>query len=257
MNKYDLPLTTPSVQTIVPAMNRSGVVYGWYPITSHSFSGVERTYTLSDGLVIPITTVTKDKGMYGVQQYMAAVFPLGIANDYKPWASTLLIKPDSGYYRWWSMPSEGWVLHFGSGSLIESLSTRMNISAVLPAVPGAPTVTTPLALSWQASIPFEALTGDCEFFDFNWMTLFQSQSTTLTPLRIIVLTNPAPIAPSTVPPIVATVIGNPIMTANGPLYDTIRLMKLGELAPGSFAFTFSVIDDRNQSTTVTLNLTVQ
>jgi len=191
MNQYGLPLTTPSVQTILPAIIQSGIVVGWYPIASHSFAGTETSFTLSDGTVVPITTVTKDNGMEGVQQYMAAVFPLGIANNYAPWASSLLIKPDAGYYRWWSLPTETWMLHFGYGTLLESLHTRLNISNAQPAAPGAPTVTTPAAITWQASIAFADLTGDCEFFDFNWITTFRASTTGVDPLRVVVVSNPA------------------------------------------------------------------
>jgi len=249
MNQYGLPLTTPSVQTILPAIIQSGIVVGWYPIASHPFA----SFTLSDGTVVPITTVTKDNGMEGVQQYMAAVFPLGIANNYAPWASSLLIKPDAGYYRWWSLPTETWMLHFGYGTLLESLHTRLNISNAQPAAPGAPTVTTPAAITWQASIAFADLTGDCEFFDFNWITTFRASTTGVDPLRVVVVSNPA----GTPPPLVAKVIGIPQATAAGPIYDTIRILRLAELSAGIYVFTFNVIDTAGQTTAVTFNLTVQ
>lgn len=255
--KYGLALTASITQTILPALTQDGLVKGWYPIASHVFTGSETSFTLSDGTVVPVMSVTKDKGMEGVQQYMAAVWPKGLASNYFPWASSVLVKPDAGYYRWWSLPTETWMLHFGYGTLLDSLHTRMNISAVVPSNPSAPTVTTPLALTWNASIAYDTLTGDCEFFDFNWITLFKSQTTSMDPLRIVVVSNPA----GSPPPMVAQVIGIPQAVAAGlnagaTIYDTIRIMKLTELAAGAYAFTFTVYDSLGQTANVTLNLTV-
>ena len=77
------------------------------------------------------------------------------------------------------------------------------------------------------------------------------------PLSITVVSNPAPIGSATVSPMVAKVIGIPVATANGVLYDTIRLVKLADEVPaGVYAFVFSIANVSGLSTTVTLNLTV-
>jgi len=258
-NKYGQALVAPITQTILPVMTKDGLVKGWYPIASHTFSGSETSYTIPDGtnggagISVPVTTVTKDKGMEGVQQYMAAVWPSGLAANYFPWASPSLVKPDAGYYRWYSLPVETWMLHFGYGTLLESLHTRMNISAVVPSNPSAPTVTTPLALTWNASVEYDTINGDCDFFDFNWIALFKTQTTSMDPLRIVVNSVPS----GSPPPFGAQVIGIPQATAYGMVYDTIRIMKLGELAPGGpYAFTFTVYDSLGQTAAVTMNLTV-
>lgn len=262
MNKYDLPLVASSRQTILPVMTKDGHVRGWYPIAAQTFTGAERTFTLSDtgnggsGTVVPITTVTVDKtGNNGVSQYMAAVWPTGLAKNYHPWASTLLQKPDAGYYRWYSMSTESWFLHFGGGALIDGLSGgTLNLAVSAVSNPAAPSVT-PLALNWQASVEFAALNGDCPFLDFNWLTLFKVSSADPA-TRIVVVSNPAPIAPDPLPPIVASVIGIPTATANGTLYDTVRLMKLGDIVAGTYVFNFRVYDTFGQFTAVALTLTV-
>lgn len=257
-NKYGLALKAPIRQTILPAMNESGIIYGWYPITATNFAGTERTFTLTDGpqTVVPITTVTTDSGK-GVPQYMAAVWPKGIAANYQPWASTLLMAPDAGYYRWWSMPSEAWLLHHGLGTLLTALEGKMDLT-----VPAASTQAPPTAsngtLRWQASVKYDQLSGMCPFFDFNWITLFAATSTGIDPVQIVVTGNPAPIAPSTVSPMKAVVVGAPQAVAGGGVvYNTVRIMKLADEVPaGSYTFNFNITDTKGQSTAVTLTLTV-
>lgn len=246
MNKYGLALKTPSVQTLIPVMNKSGVMYGFYPITSHSFTGAETNYALSD-MTTPLTTVTVDSDQY-VKQYMAAVYPLGIAANYQPWASSNLIAPGDGASRWFSMPAESWFLHFSKGTLVQSLTQNMNQVVTLPAVPGAPTVVTPQAMTFNGSISYAALTGGCSFFDFNWTTTFVTTGD-MVPLSILPLTNPAGMK--------ATVIGVPTATPNGIMYDSIRIIKTAEdLAPGVYVFTFAITGMNGLSASVTLNLTV-
>ncbi len=118
-------------------------------------------------------------------------------------------------------------------------------------------MTTPLAIIWEASIDYATLFGDCPFFDFNWVTLFNAKSTTKA-IRIVSTSNPAPIAPSTVSPIVAKVLGTPVIVGEGVVqYNTIRIMRLDDaVATGVYAFGFNVYDELGQVTAVTLNLTV-
>ena len=99
MNKYGQPLAAPIRQTILPAMTKDGRIIGWYPIAAQTFTGAETSVTIPDtgnggaGTVIPVMSVTQDSGI-GLPQYMAAVWPTGLAANYQPWASTLLQKPD-------------------------------------------------------------------------------------------------------------------------------------------------------------------
>ena len=256
MSNYGLPLSSPSKQTILPILTEDGRVRGWYPIAVTTFNGTETSYTTSDGVVVPLKTVTTDTGN-GISQYMAAVFPVGLPFNYFPWASADLVDGGEGYYRWWSLPTEAWTLHFGAGPLIEGLEWGLGHAGVSPPTPPAPPGAANGTLTWRASVKYEALFGNCPFFDFNWITLFQAQSTTVTPLRIVVTSNPAPIAPATVPPMKASVIALPVATPNGPVYDTVRIMKLADqVPPGTYTWTFAVYDDQGQSTPVNFVLTV-
>jgi len=246
MNKYGLALAAPSTQTLIPAMNASGLMYGFYPIASTVFDGTESSLTLPD-CTVPLTTVTVDSGA-AVKQYMAAVWPLGIANGYAPWASSSLVAPGDGAYRWFSMPTESWFLHFGLGTLATALTIGMSQVVTSPAAPSAPTVTTPVAYVYNGSISYAAITGDCAFFDFNWVLAF-TQTQDQVPLRITPVTSPAGL--------LAKVIGVPTATANGVMYDSIRILRLNPaITPGVYVFTSSITNLSGLSSTVTLNLTI-
>lgn len=247
MNKYGLPLSTPSTQTILPAIREDGLVVGWYPIVQTTFTGAETSFTLPD-CTVPLKTVTVDSTT-GLKQYMAAVFPKGLAFNTQPWASNSLVSPSDGYYRWWSMPTETWVLHYGQGMFLGGLSSSLDrAGAAATPAPSAPSVATPQARTWQASVSYAMLSGNCPFFDFNWVTLFTSTGETK-PLRIEVLTSTTPL--------LAKVIGIPTAIAGGVLYDTIRILKTTDtIAPGLYVFTFKVYEEHGLGTNVTLNLTV-
>ncbi len=250
MNKYGLPLQAPSIQTIIPAMTDDGRVFGFYPIAQRTFNGSETTLTTSDGAILPMKSVTVDPNptLRAVAQYMAAVWPKGIAVKSQPWASADLIGNEDGAYSWWSLPTQGWVHHFGKGTIITAITSNLRTGyspdAVVPpsAINGAQT--------WATSLSYQALSGDCAYFDFNWMTVFKAKNNNGNdPVRIQLLTNPGAI-------LKATVIGTPVVTANGVIYDTVRIMRLGNVAPGNYEFTFRVIDTKDQRTDVTLTLTV-
>lgn len=246
MNKYGLPFSADSTQTILPALTEDGVVKGWYPIVQTVFDGTETSFTLPD-VTVPLKTVTVDTPD-GTKQYMAAVFPEGLPFNSQPWASSSLVKAEDGYYRWWSLPTESWVLHYGTGVFLDGLMHNLDRAgaAAVPA-PSAPTVATPQARTWQASIAYAMLNGNCPFFDFNWVQQFTASGETK-PLRIEVLTSPSPL--------LAKVVGILTATQGGVLYDTIRVLKTGPVATGLYVFTFKVYEEHGLSSNVTLNLTV-
>lgn len=257
-NQYGLPFVAPIRQTILPAMTQDGIVVGWYPITATTFSGNETTFTIPDGtnggagFAVPLKTVTQYSGI-GMPQYMAAVWPSGLAKNYFPWASNLLQKVDAGYSRWYSMPTESWFEHFTPGSLIAGLGGgTLNLTVSAATNPSAPTVSTPATYTWQASVLYATLNGECPFLDFNWVTLFNAKSATKG-VRIVTTTQPA----GSPPALVSSVVGIPTATADGVMYNGIRIMKLNDLEPGSFAFGFTVYDELGQTSNVVLNLTVQ
>lgn len=258
MNQYDLPLQNPSTQTIIPVITMDGRVRGFYPISETTFDGSETEYTTSDGVVVPLAVVTVDYNptLRNVTQYVAGVWPIGLPFNFFPWASIDFVAGEnSGYYNWYSMPTHTWIQRFSRGNLIGSLYASMNESVFAPASNNPPDASNG-AMTWKASVSYQMLLGDCSFFDFNWMEVFQANSDA-NPVRIQTLTNPAPIAPATVPPMRASVIGIPQASAQGPIYNTIRIMKLApEIPADDYTFTFRVFDTLGLSTDVTFVLTV-
>ena len=253
--KYGLPLTTPSKQTILPALSQSGVVLGFYPIAETTFTGTETDYELSD-CTVPLKSVTVDANTHlNTTQYMAAVFPFSASVD-QPWASADLIEGGDGTYRWYSQPTMTWMLHEGNGILIDGLINGL-AQTVPPVVTPEPPVVEPATMEWNATLDYSALTGDCPFFDFNWMTIFAAKSTGNAPMRIVVVSNPEPEAPATIPALKASVIGIPTATSQGAIFDTIRIMKLLEVEAKDYTFEFKVFDITGLSTDVTLTLTVK
>lgn len=269
MNRYDIPLAAPSKQSILPVMHVDGRVIGFYPIASTSFEGTETTYTTSDGVVVPLRPVTVDVNdpLRKVTQYMAAVFypeyrinvvpnQHVVQRSPEPWASADLIVGDSTAYRWYTQATQTWFMHFGDGKYIGALRNNLDFTLGVVAPPTPPDAED-ATMEWRASVDYLALFGECTFFDFNWMTAFL-QKATREPVRITVLENPAPIAPSTKHPLVAKVIGRPVATAKGVLYDSVRIIKLVDaIPPDDYVFKFEITDEKNLKTEVTFTLTVK
>ena len=271
MNRYDLPLTTPSKQSIIPAMFIDGRVIGFYLIASTTFTGAETTHTTTDGVVVPLKVVTVDTNpsLREVTQYVAAVFEetpsitLAATNQdvlrrrVESWSSADLILGDETAYRWYTQASQTWFLHFGDGTYIGALRDNLDFTVTAPVAPVPPAATNG-AMEWSASIAYQGLLGDCPFFDFNWMTLFKTKKPTEEPLRIVVVSNPAPVAPSTRPPLVAKIIGRPVSTTKGVVYDSLRILRLGDsVDPGNYVFQFQIVDEKDYKTNVTFTLTVK
>jgi hypothetical protein len=256
--KYGMALSAPSTQNILPAQMDDGTILGWYPIATTTFTGAETSFTLSDNTV-PLKTVTIDTGNGNqVFQYMAAVFSTDLRFNTQPWASVNLIAPDSGYYRSWSMPSEGSRLHYGEGILQAAIEAQNLVTSATPGstTPSTPIVVTPVAITWNSSIAYEMINGSCSFFDIPWVTLFTQTQDTV-PLRISVVSLPPAIGGAS--PFTASLLGQPVATVNGNLYDTIRIIRLlppGLIPVGVYTFVFTITTVENTSANVTLNLTI-
>ena len=269
-NKYGLPLAASSKQTILPVMHIDGRVIGFYPIAETTFTGTETEYTTSDGVTVPLKTVTVDNNVYlrAVVQYMAAVFepeysikqvPAStyvVQRSAEPWASVDLVTGDPTAYRWYSMATQSWLLHFGQGTYISALASNLDTSVPAP-VPPVPPAGENATMEWRASIDYASLLGECSFFDFNWMTTFKTKSAD-EPLRIVVIENPPPDVGMTKPPLVAKVIGIPVATGNGVIYDTVRILKLVDsIEKQDYVFKFQIVDTKDLRTDVTFTLTVK
>lgn len=269
--QFGLPLNKPSIQSVLPIVMPSGSVKGFYPITSTTFAGTETEFTLSDGQV-PIVSVTlptkvqdgvgKTGTGYGVSQYMAAQWP---ANEegLEPWVGfkELVNTDNTGYYRWWSMPTESIMLHFGRGVLIDSFLVNMNKYPLVPASPEAPVVSN-ATLRWACSLDVVTFAEECAFFDFAWMPLFDAAFTaypdgSVIPLSISTVSNP--VGGIFKASIVQGFGGQQYLPGGSPFFSTVRILKLQDAAPGTYDFAFSVsatIDGVVLSTPVTLTLTV-
>lgn len=285
--QFGLPLNQPSTQTILPIVLTTGRVVGFFPITSTTFTGAETTFALSQGSV-PITTVTlPPKNVHNVydeeriQQYMAASWPEGpgtLSNtavtspaysDLKPWLGySELITGDNpnglGYYSWWSMPEVHWINHFSRGVFIDSLIYSMTESAYVPSNPSAPPVTTPQTLRWATTVNLASFQLDCSFYDFNWVTLFQTAfppDNTQTGNGVVPLT----IAVASNPPggfFKASVVqsqGQMVLPGGGATFNTVRILRLADPTPGTYTFNFTIsATEQGQVLTVpaVLNMTI-
>lgn len=260
MNKYGLPLAAPSTQSILPVMYASGRLIGFFSIPSTVFTGAETTFALSD-TTVPIKSVTIDVDPTRpnrTRQYMAAVYSDGTPNKLAPWASSALRLADEGYTRLYRMPTQTWATLYQPARLQVALETGMSRSAGTAPTTPAPTVTTPATLYWKTSISYQALLGDCMFFDFNWVTLFAASSSSLA-LRIVSTGVPAATPPFG-PPFAAQVLGIPTAVGAGAMrYDTIRIMRLLDTPPvaGAYTFNFNVYAEDGQVVPAVLTLTVQ
>lgn len=278
--QFGLPLAQPSAQTLLPLITDSGRIYGWFPITKTTFNGSETSVTLSGGVVVPVTTVTlpptvatNQAQSQRVTQYMASYFP--ISQEYtRPWLSypdSLIVRPDYpndiGYYSWWSMPVTTVIEHFNRGTFLNAMIFRLDPTVPVPGTPTPPTVTTPSAITWTASLDPQTFSPECAFFDFNWVDLFKvaqqanpnQYGSAVTPLAIATVSNPSGGA------LKATIVqqyGQDIYPGGGVVFSTVRILRLADVAPGTYTFTFNISYTQDGAATpltvpATLNLTIQ
>jgi len=269
--QFGLPLNNPSTQSLIPILDQYGKSYGFFPIASHEFTGAETTYALSTGDVT-ITTVTlppkntNSSNITRVSQYMAAVYtPAQVS--LKPWIGftefvSSAIPNNIGFYSWWSMPTSGWFQHFGEGSFIESFQFNMNLYAYeAPAGQGNPTVSNG-TLRWACTVNQQAFTTNSSFIDTNWVDLFNAGikinpsavGTEVIPLSITTTSNPAG---GYFKASVVQAQGAQVTYPGGAqMFNTLRILRLQDPPAGTYDFTFEVTDDQNNTTAVTLTLTV-
>ncbi len=267
--KYGLPLAANSIQNILPAITEDGLIKGWYPIAETTFTGAETTFALSDATV-PVKSVTVDAAPEVTAtekvvpprtfSYMAAVFPKGLAANLCPWSSADLIPPEANVGSRWSLTTQnGALLIEGTSLLVQGLKglNLDRLGAALPTPIPAPSVTTPLAMTWNSSLAYNLINGACSFFEFNWVTLFEASSPDITPLSISVVSVPPNIHGSA--PFAATRVGPAVATPNGNVYTTIRVVRLHEpglIPTGVYVFVFRVLGAGGLTADVTLNLTI-
>jgi hypothetical protein len=277
-----------SKQTVLPIITAAGVVMGFYPITSTTFTGTETTFALASGTV-PITTVSLPPKNstplledYRNEYYMAAYWPdpattasmtnTGhpvIFRNFSPWRGYPEFvdgqKPKSlGYYSWWSMPATLWRQHFSKGTYLNMLTNNLDFPLPTPPTTNPPTPVTPVTLRWACTANAETLLLDCAYFDFNWVTEFQlvyqpdpdQIGNGTIPMSISVVSNPAG---GFFKASVVQGLGQTILPGGGVVYDTIRILKLEDPTAGSYTFNFSIsasINGQIVSVPAVLTLTV-
>jgi hypothetical protein len=131
----------------------------------------------------------------------------------------------------------------------------VSLTVSAPAASTNPTVSTPKSLTWTAVAPI-ANAPVCSYFDFNWVSLFSAagNSNVGDPPTITVTSQPSG-------PLKAYVVATPEPGGpqGGPVYNTVRIMKVGAAAIDSsspYAFVFSISNTSGLTASATLNLTV-
>ena len=269
-NQLGLPFVTPAAQTIIPVIlgNRNGglnadgnqaftngEILGWFAIPSQVFDGTETSVTMPEG-PLPITSVTlpalNQGEQHRVQQYMAAVY-----NDLdvrvKPWLgyANFIDTRETQYAMQWLMPTEVTTSRFNRGPLLTDLLVRMDADVGGGVPPVSPPVVVPATLRWVVSATAQDLAPDCGFFDFNWVELFQAQTVGYEPLKIETVSNPSGGEFKT------TVVPFPTVLPTGSVeFNTLRIIKLKDVAPGDYLFNYAITDTHGGRTPVVFTLTV-
>lgn len=292
--QFGLALDAPSKQNLLPAVAMpSGRVYGYFPIAETTFAGSETSFEVAPGVTMPLKSVTlpqhgllsNDGRIYlddGVQaipkitQYMAVVYDdddliaadrgfygTQNVNTSAPWrgVASFIDPKETGYASQWSNAVAGSGLRITLGSLVGGLTFSLDSAAGVQDTP-PPVVNNPNAtMTWFANISQSALVGECPFFDFSWITLFQASLQ-----KAIVNGSPLGIGIQEVSQLTvasvpdgfkAYLVNRPTMnsgTAN--LFDTVRVMVTDEELPvGTYEFDFVIASDKG-SVPVKLTLTV-
>ena len=260
MNQYGLPLNAPIAQTLIPAMNESGLMYGFYIINTTTFDGTETSLTLID-TTVPLTTVTLDYNPTEpdrVVQYMAAVFSINTPPHTQPWSSSVLIPASSGVSREWVIAAQATTARGTDGVLLTALNLGMTPN--LGPAPGAPvspsTPTNNAIMNWASSVNRAVFAApNSSFFDLNWKTLFDGQSPVKGTMLTILSSPPSGFR--------AAVIGRPVdvpanvsaFSVQAIVYETLRFVNMGAVA-GTYPFVFRVTCADGSLTTVNYTLTL-
>lgn len=237
------------------------------------------------GRSLPVRTGNSDRQHVG--QYMAMVFDLRTSN------STLTRGPVTGhrdqtppninslpglirargperslrYMSFWQQPTIYIKQLFAQGPYLNAQMFDLDPTVAPVNPPPAPTPTDG-TIRWATELDPSTLNTDCEFLDFNWVQLFQLSpyvdglSGSVVPFKIDVTTQDAT---GTFKAMVLQSIPGGIVGQGAVQYDTIRVLRLKDVATagGTFTFAFNIsygtsVGDAaaNAAVPVTLTLTV-
>lgn len=274
--QFGQPLAVPSKQTLLPIIESTGRVSGFFPIASTTFNGTETSFALASGdvtittVTLPPKVMTNVNDEQRVEQWMGAFYdttesPLEPWRGYSEWVDPTF--PNTlGYYAWWSMPTIHIIKHFSNGAYIDSLIHNMGDYVNQNAAPNNPPPdVTDGTIRWATVLNEQSFEQDCSFIDFNWITLFQAAlladptqpGSTVVPLSISTVSNP----PGGF--FKASVLqgsgGQVILPGGGPVFNTIRILRLQDPPAGPYVFNFEVTSTRDNialTSPVTLTMTV-
>lgn len=257
-NKLGAGLTAPSTQSILPVLcGGNGQLLGFYPIASTTFDGTETSFTLSQG-DIKITSVklpprVNDGSGYGVVEYMAAYFDGPTDLRTEPWLGyqEFISNNDLGYRMQWYQPTVGSGYVLTRGIFLSALEVSMDQTPYVPDVPVPPTGGN-ATIYWKAKLGLNAAQYECAFFDFNWVVLFNAKTEGRhNPMRIEFISNPPG------GEFKSTLVAFPSATVDGDIeFNTVRVVRLKDAAPGDYPFVYKVTDRNNLSILCNLTLTI-
>ena len=239
---FDEPLSETITQTILPVMSESGMMYGFIPIVKTDFVNPLTEVLLSDGIsVMPRSVTLPDRPFngtnMGVNKYVAIVYTLKEVS-FKPWLGLvdLVSNNDQGYYSSYQMPAGALIHHFGLGTMLEALTTGMDTSIGVT-VPTAPDIPSVASVAWRTTVNSEALTKSA-FFDFCWTKLWNT--TAPVNLRDAILNKLEVTANPVEGLFKAAVVQASVGTSVGPVFNTVRILRLAAVPPGVYVFKFNV-----------------
>jgi hypothetical protein len=257
--KTSLDITTafvaPVTQSFLPVMDIYGSIVGALGITSTTFSGSE-TSVSAGGVTVTLNRYTRpERGTLSgvanptVKQMMVVIIPQErmYLQEWLGWSSFLALK-DFGIYR---------TVRSGIGAEVsESIGVLFNLlfnmakTLTFPSGTTTPPAAANGALAWAANIPGTDHIN--VFFDTNWVNLFNAtKGGNQDPMRLDVVSNPAGV------PLKALLVGATDSSASQTAFcNTVRILKYGTVPAGSYTFNFKVTDTTNNSTPVTLTLTI-
>lgn len=239
-------------QSFLPVLDVYGSIIGALGITSTTFDGTETSIS-AGGTTVSLNRYTlpergTQSGMIPVKQMMVVIIPQErmYLKEWLGWSAFLSVS-DFGNYR---------IVRSSVGvTVLESLGVLFNMTfnlaqALTFAASPTPPAASNGALGWAATIPGTDHIN--VFFDTNWVNLFNAtKGSNKDPIRLDVVSNPAGV------PLKAMLVGaTDSSTSQLAFCNTIRIVKYGPVTAGTYNFTFRVTDTTNNSTTVTLALTI-
>lgn len=232
-------MTFPQTQSFLPVVLSNGRIPGLIAIPSTEFVGNETTFNLTVGSVtiekktLPTTTLRQR-----LPEYMAAVFNHAESRNgaYAQFLEWIPLEKINSDFRWYQNNMTNYLSVF-EGLMLTCLrkgfTAKIGQTISSPPIVGNPAATMDL----QVNAEIAGQEG-AQFFDINWVSIFEAQFPTKTPASIVVTAQPA-----------EDDLKAYIMTGGQPVVgqiksNTIRIIKVkkGSLTAGTRLFEFRIND---------------